>query len=261
VQFAQEFTQSMLPGLSAGMLTMLALTIFVAGLARGFSGFGAALIFIPLASALIGPKLASPVLLVIDMVAAAGLLPNAVAKANRRDVGAMTAGALLGVPAGAVLLTMADPTLVRWIISVTAAAFLLLLMSGWRYSGKPSVPVASGVGLVAGLYSGAAQLGGPPVVAYWLGGRSNPDMVRANVVLYFAISSVISAVSYAFAGLLVRDVFILALVCGPIYALGLTIGARLFGLVSDRVFRIICYGLIGFAALTSLPLFDPWIRG
>ena len=52
----------------AGSLALLLAVTFAASLARGFSGFGAALIFIPLASALLGPKVAVPLLLVADGV-------------------------------------------------------------------------------------------------------------------------------------------------------------------------------------------------
>ena len=44
-----------------------------AGLARGFSGFGAALIFVPLASAVVGPQVAVPLLLVVDGVMERGM--------------------------------------------------------------------------------------------------------------------------------------------------------------------------------------------
>jgi uncharacterized membrane protein YfcA len=245
---------------STRTLVLLCLAIFIAGIARGFSGFGAALIFVPLASALIGPKMASPILLAIDIVCAAGLLPDAVRKADRKDVGAMSVGAAFAVPAGVALLVNADPVLVRWVISITALLFLMLLMSGWRYRGRPSAPLAMGVGVIAGVYSGAAQLGGPPVVAYWLGGINPIATVRANIVLYFAISSIFSAISYLYAGLLTPAIFLLALLCGPLYGLGLLLGARSFGLASERTFRQICYGLIGVAALVSLPLLDGFIR-
>jgi uncharacterized membrane protein YfcA len=245
---------------STKTLVLLCLAIFIAGIARGFSGFGAALIFVPLASALIGPKMASPILLAIDVVCAAGLLPDAARKADKKDVGAMSVGAAFAVPAGVALLVYADPVLVRWVISITALLFLMLLMSGWRYRGRPSAPLAAGVGVVAGVYSGAAQLGGPPVVAYWLGGVNSIATVRANIVLYFAISSIFSAISYLFAGLLTPAVFMLALLCGPLYGLGLLVGAKSFGFASERVFRQICFALIGVAALVSLPLLDGLIR-
>jgi hypothetical protein len=145
---------------------------FIAGLARGFSGFGAALIFVPLGGAIVGPKLISPILLVIDGIASLGMIPPAWRGANRPEVFVMAAGAALGIPAGTAILTLLDPLLLRWSITIIAICLLALLVSGWRYHGEASAPLTSGVGLIAGLFSGAAQLGGPPVVAYWLGGKS-----------------------------------------------------------------------------------------
>jgi hypothetical protein len=258
-QFIQ-FVHDSLAAYPAKTLVLLCGAVFIAGVARGFSGFGAALIFVPLASALVGPKAASPILLVIDVFSAAGLLPNAYRKADKKDVGAMSLGAMFAVPAGVALLVYIEPILVRWVISITALLFLLLLVSGWRYRGRPSAPLAAGVGVVAGVYSGAAQLGGPPVVAYWLGGMNAAEIVRANIVLYFGISSIFSAISYFYAGLLTSAVFVLALICGPLYATGLFIGARSFGLASEQTFRRICYGLIGLAAVISVPLLDSYLR-
>ena len=54
-------------------LLLLVGAALVAATARGFSGFGGTLIFMPVASAAIGPKAAAPLLLIIDGIAAAGL--------------------------------------------------------------------------------------------------------------------------------------------------------------------------------------------
>ncbi|MDF0699012.1 sulfite exporter TauE/SafE family protein [Rhizobium sp. MC63] len=229
---------------------------FIAGLARGFSGFGAALIFIPLGGAIIGPKLVSPILLVVDGIATLGMIPPAWRNANRPEVFVMAAGAALGVPAGTAMLALLDPTLLRWSITIIAISLLALLVSGWRYHGAPSAPLSSGVGLIAGLFSGGAQLGGPPVVAYWLGGKSDFTRVRANVVLYFSSSTVFSAISYYVGGLFVPAVFALTAVVLPSYALGLYGGSKLFGLAKERTFRIACYVLIAAAAIIGMPLLD-----
>jgi hypothetical protein len=86
---------------STRALILLVAAAFVASLARGFSGFGGALIFVPLASAAVGPQAAAPILLVIDGVAQLALLKNAWRQANRREVGIMAAGALAGIPRSA----------------------------------------------------------------------------------------------------------------------------------------------------------------
>src|SRR3954469_12207416 len=97
---------------------------FVAGTARGFSGFGSALIFMPLASSMAAPRLVAALLLIIDFVAAAPLVPNAWKHADRRATAVMAAGALVGVPVGTVLLSRLDPVTTRWIISGFVFALL-----------------------------------------------------------------------------------------------------------------------------------------
>ena len=96
-------------------------------------------------------------------------------------------GALVGVPTGVYLLTHLDPLTIRWAIIGICAALLALLLSGWRYHGRPKPPLTVGVGALSGLFSGASQVGGPPVIAYSLGGAIPANIVRANIVLYFEV--------------------------------------------------------------------------
>jgi uncharacterized membrane protein YfcA len=241
---------------SSGALILLGLSAFVAALARGFSGFGSALIFVPLASTAIGPQTAAPLLLLIDGVTAVGLVPNAWRHADKRDVGTMSIGALAGIPLGAWILLKSDPLLIRWAIALFGTLLLALLTSGWRYRGKPSAAMAVLVGAAAGLLGGAAQIGGPPIVAYWLSRRIPTGTVRANIVLYFAISSVMTGTVYLAGGLLSPSVVGLALVTGPVYGVGLYAGARMYGLASEITFRRICFALIAIAIALSLPILD-----
>lgn len=241
-------------------LVFLAASALTAGLARGFSGFGGALIFVPLASAVVGPRAAAPLLLIIDAVAAAGLIPDAWQRAARREVGPMAAGALFGVPLGVWLLTRADPLAMRWGLAAAVAMLLVVLISGRRYRGRRTGPVTVGVGVLGGVLSGSAQIGGPPVVAFWLSSALSPEVVRANIVLYFAISTVFSGVAYLAGGLITQAVLMLAALVGPLYGLGIYLGSRLFGVASETTFRRICYALIGIAAAVSLPIFDGPLR-
>jgi uncharacterized protein len=241
-------------------LCYLAAAAVVAGISRGFSGFGGALIFIPLASAVVGPRLSAPLLLVIDTIGTIGLIPRAWRMSHKRDVGLMAIGGFVGVPVGAFMLTRTDPTTIRWIIVVLVIGLLALLMSGWRYRGRPVALLTVGVGGLAGFFSGVAQVGGPPVVAYWLGQTVPAETVRANILLYFAISTVFAVASYLLGGLLTTAIVGLAIVTGPLYGLGIAIGSRMFGLASDATFRGVSYILIAIAAVISLPVLDGLVR-
>lgn len=244
-----------------GLTPTLLVTVgagFLAGLARGFSGFGAALIFMPVATATVGAAVAAPVLLVVDGVLTLPLIPGAMRRCQGRDVLAVVTGALVGVPLGTLVLARSDPAALRWGVAVVVLALLAFLVSGWRMAPQPVGPRSIGVGLAAGVLSGAAQMGGPPVVAYWLGSDRPPSAVRANVITYFAFSTLIAAVTYSLGGLWTVEVLRLALAVAPIYALGLWLGARMFGLADDETFRRVCFALIAVAGFGSLPILD-WL--
>jgi uncharacterized membrane protein YfcA len=141
----------------------------VSGTARGFSGFGSALIFMPLASSMAAPRLVAALLLIIDFVAALPLAPNAWKQADRKATAVMVFGALIGAPIGTWFLSRLDPVTTRWIISAFVFALLMLLLSGWRYRGKDHAALAVGIGGLSGFCSGLAQTGGPPIVGYSAG--------------------------------------------------------------------------------------------
>jgi uncharacterized protein len=234
---------------------------FVSGTARGFSGFGSALIFMPLASSIAAPRLVAALLLIIDFIAATPLLPNAWRKADRKATAIMVLGALIGVPIGTYFLSVLDPVTTRWIISGFVIALLALLLSGWRYGGKDRFSLSIGIGGLSGFCSGLAQTGGPPIVAYWLGRSIASETARANIVLFFGASDFFSVVSYFATGLITADSIKFSFVAGPVYAIGLWFGASLFGKASDRVFRGICYFLIAVAVIVGLPALDGVLRG
>src|SRR6195256_2882195 len=190
---------------------------FVSVTARGFSGFGSALIFMPLASSMAAPRLVAALLLIIDFVAAAPLIPNAWKHADRKATAVMVAGALVGVPLGTYFLSRLDPVTTRWIISGFVFALLMLLLSGWRYRGKDSPAISVGIRGLSGLCSGLAQTGGPPIVGYWLGRPLPAGIARANILLFFAASDVFSTVSYAVTGLITSDVIRFSFLVGPVY--------------------------------------------
>ncbi|MBV9563815.1 MAG: sulfite exporter TauE/SafE family protein, partial [Bradyrhizobium sp.] len=199
-------------------------------------------------------------LLIIDFVAAAPLLPNAWEKADRGATAIIVVGALIGVPLGTYFLNVLDPVTTRWIISGFVAALLMLLLSGWRYRGRDRAALSVGIGALSGFCSGLAQTGGPPIVGYWLGRPIASEVARANILLFFGASDFFSVLSYGSTGLITLDAIGFSLVVGPVYAIGVRLGASLFGRASETLFRSICYALIALAVIAGLPALDAVLR-
>lgn len=245
-----------------GTFYFLAVVALVAGLSRGLTGFGAGMIFIPLASGLIGPAAAIGAMWTIDQPTTLPIALRAIRRAQVREVAWLFAGWLVMTPIGIWLLKVLDKLTVRWIMCLMIFTVLALLMGGWRYKGKPSVGLAVVTGLIAGLIGGLTGLSGPPIVLLWLAAAASTAMnVRDNLNLFFLMNGAISGVIFTHQGILTWDVLGFGLLLMPIYAIGIVLGTKMFMRMGEADFRRAAYIVIAIAALLALPALDPWLRG
>jgi uncharacterized membrane protein YfcA len=238
---------------------LLAITL-LSGVVRGFSGFGSALIFIPLASAVYGPKIAAASFVLIDFFCTIPLGVRAYPLSNRREVFPLTIATALTIPLGAMILLYVDPVSVRWFIAVLVLGLLAVLVSGWRYRKTASLPLTVGVGLASGISGGATTLTGPFAIVYWLGSASGPATVRANLIVFFLFTDGLVAAVYWAQGLYTAETVALALLIAAPFLAALALGARWFHGASQLTYRRVAYAIVAASALVSLPVFDGLLR-
>jgi uncharacterized membrane protein YfcA len=232
----------------------------LSGFVRGFSGFGSALIYIPLIAAVYEPRIAASTLLLIDLCGSLPFTIRSFSQCNWREVLPITVAAAIAVPFGTMALILIDPIVLRWIIAALMFGLLAVLASGWRYRGRPSLPVTTGVGIIAGLGSGAVQIAGPAVIIFWLGGASNAATVRANLMVFFLLMGAITGIAYLTQGIITTDVLALSVLLGVPFILAMWAGARWFHRSSEQAYRRAAYLIIVAAAIVSMPLWDGWFR-
>ncbi len=209
----------------------------VAGVMRGYSGFGTAVILAPVYSLLWGPRAGVPIMLLMELLVSVQLLPGAIKDADRRVVLPLGGAAALATPLGAWILLTADGESLRRFIGGFVLVFGLLLMSGWRYRGSRPLPLNLFVGTLAGLLKGSTGMSGPPVILYLLAGLEEAKRHRANLILFFATIAIVSVVPPLIGGLIDLPVLLRLAVLLPVMAISVPIGARLFHVVPDRLYR------------------------
>ena len=241
--------------LDAGFFVLMA-AIAVAGIVRGFSGFGTGMIVVPVASMTFGPKVAIVILLVIDSLPMIPLIVGAVKKVKLRELVPVAVGYGLFMPLGIWFLKTGDTETLRWFMSAVIFVAVAVLWSGWYYHGPRNVPVRLAVGGMSGFLGSAAGIGGPPVILYWMALRTGAGFVRANLIIYFAITSVFSAVGLFLADLITRQTVTQGLLYTPVYLAGLMIGAHLFGFSSEATYKRIALTIVLAAAILTLPALD-----
>lgn len=87
----------------------------LSGLVRGFSGFGSALVYMPLIAAVYSPRLAAPTLLLIDTICSLPFALHAMPQCNWREVTPVTIGGVVTLPIGVLALLWIDPLSLRWV--------------------------------------------------------------------------------------------------------------------------------------------------
>jgi uncharacterized membrane protein YfcA len=243
-----------MPDLLAFPFLICAAVACIAGTVRGFAGFGAAMIMTPVFSALYGPAVGVPLCLLLEIVVVLPLLPGVVRLVDWRRIGLLLAAAVVGVPVGNLVLTRVEPEPMRWAISAIVLGAVILLASGWRFSGRPRTVTTLAAGVSSGFLNGLAGMAGPPIAFYYLAGDDTVTRVRANLTTYFVFVDLVAFAVFASRGLIDWGTGVQAFFLAPAVVLGGLLGGYLFPLASERFYRRLALVLLVGVAIGVLIL-------
>jgi len=237
-------------------LWMLPLGVVAAGLVRGFSGFGTAMVYLPVAGQVLPPVWTLVTLIVIDLLGPIPAIPGALRAAHRRDVLRLGLGAALALPVGVWILTSLPPTPFRYAVSAVTLTLLILLVAGLRYSGPVGRPLIFATGGLSGLLGGAVGLPGPPVILLYMARPLPVAAIRASTLLFLVLFDAMLLAVFGVSGLLAPALLILGLILTLPYLAAVWLGTALFDPARETLYRRIAYAIILASALAGLPLFD-----
>lgn len=231
------------------ILVVAAAVFLVASAAQAVTGFGAALVAVPLLSMALGPTRA-----VVVAVALSGVV-TALGWWRERDhvvtpaAIRLSVSGLVGMPFGLLaLLVMSESSLTVLISGVVLV--LALAMSIDR--GLPGGPTAQvGAGVVSGALVTSTSMNGPPLVLALHGSDLSPRQIRATLQAVFCNQDAIALVAFLALGQ-VDATAALAILGGSLgVPLGWAVGDRLFRVLSPERFRHFVVGGLFATAIVS----------
>lgn len=242
--------------LSIPGLGWMVLAIFLAGMVRGFAGFGTALVALPILGQYVPPIWTIVVIIVADLIGASLNVPRALRDGQPKDVGVMLLGAVLALPVGLSLLLAISPELFRYIVSVMALIVPGLLMVGFRLRRPLTRPILFGAGAASGILGGLSGLAGPPVILLFMASSRPVAAIRGNIMAYLFGFALLTLLVLWPQGRLDLGAVMLGLVlAGPNLA-GNMLGAAIFRPDRERLYRVVGYTITAVSALSGLPLWD-----
>jgi len=224
----------------------------LAGVVRGFAGFGAAIIQAPVFALLYPPAEAVAMLSALGTVASLQLLPGAAHESTPRQLVPLIALGLLAVPLGSLVLVTLEADTMRRAISAIVLAMVLALLGGVRFPGRPGPWSAAGVGALSGAINGATGVGGPPVVLYFLAGPHSATTNRANLIVYYTFLNGSTVAALLWHGAYAAGTVWRTVALWPVQVLSLWAGAWLFRRVGDAHYRRVALLLMLAVALFGL---------
>ena len=230
---------------------LLAGLVFLAGLLRGFTGFGFSLAAVPLVSLIMPPAEAVPIVLLLQALVSLSGLRDASTQTHWRSIGVLAIGAAIATPVGTWGLAHLPAAPVRMAVAAIVAAGAAVLAFGVRLKQAPTGLAALPFGLASGLCNGIAGIPGPPIIAFYLAMPVTTAVARASMIVFFLLTSLLALAPLAWLGLIGRGSLVSAAIGLPAVLIGSWLGALLYRTSADRHYRSVALLLLFATALMS----------
>lgn len=229
-----------------------AIMTFAAAFIRGLTGFGMAIILVPLLGLIISPGEAVVLGIFLQLLIGPVGLKVIMADADRKSALNIAAYAVLATPIGILLLRNTPPDLARLLIAIIAITAFVLVLLPQRPGFTPGSKETAATGIVSGILTGFAAMPGPPVVPYYLRQQIAPTTARASMMLVFFATAIAGSVSSFALGLGSLRLAVLALMLFPPMLLGNWLGGKAFGRIPAPIWRSMVAAILGLAGLSAV---------
>lgn len=216
----------------------------LAGAVSGLTGFGLALISVPLLLFVYDPKTVVALTAVLSVFINLAVVWDSWREAERRVVFALLPPAFVGLILGAEVLRVVDPAYIRLGVGVVVVFSALLLLRDVRIPGADTRWGTLVAGSASGALSTSTGLAGPPVVLLFASRDLPKHAFRGSSALYFLVMSVAGIVVLVFRGIMEGSHVPLALALVPAAFLGKVAGTALLKKISERAFRTFTLGIV-----------------
>ena len=223
---------------------------FLAAGCQSLTGFGSALVAVPLLSLYVDAKLAVVISTLLSTTVSAPLLFEVRRQVQLAKVAPLAIGSVVGVPVGILILRDVDAGVLKILVAaVVILASALLFLSPRLTLGGRNTLSSLVTGALSGLLRASTSMAGPPVVLYTLSHEKEIEEFRSTVLALFLFTGVLTVPGLIVAGLISRDALIATAVAVPGMALGLLVGTRLRSRVEPKLFRTLVLAVL---VLTSI---------
>lgn len=216
---------------------LVVIVVFLAVLVQAATGFGLALVSMPLLTAVLGLPTAAPLMAIVGLGAEFVLLLHFRAAVNLAAVRGLVLAAFIGTPVGLYLLRVIDPAVGARVLGLVVAAYAAYALLS-PYLPKLTHPSWAWLfGFAAGVIGGLYNTSGPPVIIYGSCRRWPPTTFKGNLQGFFLPTGILVLAGHMWAGNVTPTVWHNVWLAIPAAGVGLLVGVVVGGRISPATFR------------------------
>jgi len=222
---------------------ILSLAVFGASALQSATGIGFGIIAGPVLLVILNDSTAIQISIVLNLLIAVFLAPSLRQSADRRLLGSLLTGLLIGSPVGLLIYLSMDIALLKGFAGLVVLFTLIAMLRNGRRASSSSSGQATGkieqisVGVVAGTMGGSLAMPGP-IPAAWMSARGfDKETIRATILVMFVFAYVFALVlQIALAGISTNTLKLCAVLV-PATVAGIMVGRFLSSRISEQTFR------------------------
>ena len=218
--------------------------VFVAAVLQSLTGFGFALVVMPLATMVMDLKTAAPLIALAGLTAYTVNLIRFHRAVDVGEVARLGAASTIGIAVGIWAAVRVDEAVINRAMGAMLIAYGAYALLRPAMSRRLPVRWAYPAGFLAGCLGGAYNTPGPPVVVYGSLRQWPKEEYRAILQTLFFINGVLIVSSHLAAGHMSPPIWALYAWAAPALLLGLWTGARLDRYVDQKRFRTLVTAMI-----------------
>jgi uncharacterized membrane protein YfcA len=222
------------------------------GAVFGLTGFGFAMVAVPLMLIILPSKLVVPINVTLINVSVLVMLYETRKWIAPKRIWPLIIAGVLGSPLGTYLLLILDANRLKVLIGTVIALSALALLVGIKRHIHNERSAFAIVGLVSGLLHGSTGISGPPLVLFFSNQSTEKQTFRANLAVYFAVLGLATSLWQILGGLLTREVLDYVVWFVPALLVGTLVGINLARYVSEIVFRKLTLVVVIVTGLSSI---------
>ena len=215
-------------GLGPAGLAFGAAAVLVGAFVKGYTGFGASMVWVTSLSLVLPPLEVVPMVLMFEVATSIGLLRHVWREVEWRSLWLLLAGTCVATPAGIYALAALPADALRIALALVVFAAAILIWRGFALEKTPGRTATVGVGLLAGFLNGSMAIVGPPVILFYFATPLGVAVGRASMVTYLLGTDSIGTGLFALQGLIGAEILWRTACFLPILLLGVAAGHRQF---------------------------------